>query len=197
MDRSPSADFPVDLAEAELLLDLSEVAIRAGLDGTHSPRPDVDQLPDALRRPFGAFVTLHVAGRLNGCIGNIQTSDPIGTCVVNLALKAAFDDPRLPPLRRRDLDDLHIEISILSPRIAVPASTRQELIDQLVPGQHGLIIAADSRQAVFLPSVWNDLAQPELFVDRLLHKAGLPLAGWPSDMYAEVFTTASVERYVR
>jgi AmmeMemoRadiSam system protein A len=196
MGRLPLDELPVTPHEAELLLDLSEVAIRACLDGTRYPGPDADKLPESLRRPCGAFVTLHVAGRLNGCIGNINGSEPIGTCVGDLARKAAFEDPRLRPLRRDDLDRLHIEVSILSPLTPVPARTRPELIANLEQRRHGLILAAAGRRAVFLPSVWGQLPTPDDFIDGLLHKAGLPVAGWPADMYAEVFTTASVGRHL-
>lgn len=197
MDRLRSDDHPVSRDEAELLLDLSEVAIRACLDGTEYPGPDLARLPEALRRPCGAFVTLHVDGHLNGCIGNIDGTDPIGKCVVNLARQAAFDDPRLPKLRRNDLDHLEIEVSILSPRRAIAAGTRAELIEQLEPHVHGLIIESGTHRAVFLPDVWAQLPAPETFVDRLLHKAGLVPAVWPTDMRAALFTTSSVTRTVR
>jgi AmmeMemoRadiSam system protein A len=196
MDRLLFDDYPVTLDEAEFLLDLSEVAIRAWFEGTAYPGPDLAKVPEALRRPCGAFVTLKVDGRLNGCIGNIDSPKPIGTCVVDLTRQAAFDDPRLPRLRRSDLGHLEIEVSLLSPRTPVPAATRTELLEQLVPPHHGLILNSGERRAVFLPTVWAELPNPDHFVDRLLHKAGLPMTGWPSDMQAQVFTTASVSREV-
>ncbi len=197
MDHLLFDDYPVTLDEAELLLDLSELAIRACFDDTAYPGPDLAKVPDALRQPCGAFVTLKVDGRLNGCIGNIDSAVPIGTCVVTLARQAAFEDPRLPRLQRNDLGYLEIEVSLLSPRIPIPAATRTELLEQLVPARHGLIISSGERRAVFLPTVWAELPNPDHFVDRLLHKAGLPTTGWPSDMQAQIFTTASVSRKVR
>ncbi len=183
--------------QAELLLDIAEVSIRACLEGTRYPGPDVTLLPERLRRPCGAFVTLHVDGRLNGCIGNIRTDEPIGACISKLAIEAAFDDPRLPRLRREDLDGLQIEVSLLSPPTMVPATSRAELIEHLVAHETGLIISSDSRRAVFLPSVWGQLPLPDDFIDHLLRKAGLPTNSWPSDMRAEVFTTESFGRRVR
>jgi len=177
-----------------MLLDIAEIAIRACFNGTRYPGPDVARLPERLRQPCGAFVTLHVDGHLNGCIGNIESTEAVGACVAKLAIQAAFDDPRLPELRREDLAGLHLEVSLLSPRTAVPAGTRAELIDHLTPRVHGLILSGDSRRAVFLPSVWSQLPKPDEFVDRLLEKAGLPTTFWSPDMRAEVFTTQSFTR---
>ena len=180
--------------QAELLLDLADAAIRSCLEGARYPGPDVTLLPERLRRPGGAFVTLHVDGKLNGCIGHIESDEAIGVCVSNLAIQAAFADHRLPNLRRRDLPGLHIEISLLSPRTTIPAGTREALLEHVRPHVDGLIIAGGNRRAVFLPSVWAQLRLPDQFLDQLLRKAGLPTTGWPTDMHAEVFTTESFGR---
>lgn len=196
MEHSLSRDGPVTSEHAELLLDIAERAIRARLDGTPPPGPDVRQLPEPMQRPRGAFVTLHVSGRLNGCIGNIDTSDPLGACIARLATQAAFEDPRLPELTWADLETLHIEVSLLSPHTEVPSDSRAQLLDQLAPHAHGLIIASGPHRAVFLPSVWDQLPEPDQFVDQLLRKAGLSTTRWPSDMHAEAFTTESFGRHL-
>jgi AmmeMemoRadiSam system protein A len=180
--------------QAELLLDTAEIAIRACLKGSRYLGPDVERLPARLRQPCGAFVTLHVGDRLNGCIGNIEGNEPIAACVAKLAIQAAFEDRRLPKLRHKDLEHLEIEISLLSPRSEVPAGTRADLIDHLETGVHGLILTSGVHRAVFLPSVWEQLPRPDDFIDHLLHKAGLPIDRWPTDMHADVFTTASFSR---
>ena len=92
---------------------------------------------------------------------------------------------------------MHIEISLLSPRTEVPASTRAELLEQLTPGVHGLQIASGRRRAIFLPAVWGQLADPNDFLDQLLRKAGLSTTDWPTDMHAEIFTTHSFGRQLR
>lgn len=197
MDHSSSleaVEASITPEQAELLLDVAEVAIRAYLEGTQFPGPDVDRLPERLQQPCGAFVTLHVAGKLNGCIGNIESRHAIGACISKLAIQAAFEDPRLPRLRRQDLDDLHIEVSLLSPRTVVDATTRAELIERLTPGLHGLVITSGDHRAVFLPSVWEQLPDPHDFIDQLLRKADLPIDRWPSSIHAEVFTTESFGR---
>ena len=76
----------------------------------------------------------------------------------------------------------------------MPAGTRSELLEHLTPGRHGLIITSRGRRAVFLPSVWEQLPDPDDFVDRLFRKAGLSPSPWPADLRAEVFTTEYLER---
>lgn len=194
MEHSLSLEAPLAPEQAELLLDTAEIAIRACLEGTNYPGPDVERLPERLRQPCSAFVTLHVGGLLNGCIGNIDGDEPIGACIPKLAIQAAFDDPRLPRLRRDELSDLEIEISLLSPRQAVACSTQAELLEHVTPHVHGLIITSGRHRAVFLPSVWQQLRDPAEFVTHLLRKAGIPTDTWPTELHAEVFTVESFHR---
>ncbi len=63
----------------------------------------------------GVFVTLHVRGRLRGCIGVIESEQPLGESIVRCAAGAALRDPRFSPLREEELHELEIEISLLSP----------------------------------------------------------------------------------
>lgn len=201
MERSPLAEpatglaaFDIRANEAELLLDVAERAIRTGLRGEATPVVDIDTLPPALGRRCGAFVTLHVAGELNGCIGDIDGSDELAVDVGRLALRAAFDDPRLPALQCDDLATLGIEISLLSTPAAIAAGTRPELLRQVASHRPGLIVERGRHRGVFLPIVWRQLPRPDDFVDQLLHKAGLPVDPWPHDLAASVFTTASIHR---
>ena len=199
MERLPLPESPVlrlTPDHGERLLDITEEAIRARFEGKRHRGPDVDRLPEPLRRPCGAFVTVRVEGRLNGCVGDVDTDLPLGSCVARLAVAAAFEDPRLPALRREQWDRTELDISLLSPRTGVPAHTRAQLLQQLAPSRHGLIISARERRALFLPIMWEQLPDPEDFVDHLFEKAGLPESPWPADLQAEVFTTESFTRHL-
>ena len=195
MERSRSADAAPHGREAALLLDLADDAIVDGLQGRPLVRPDVDALPPALREPRGVFVTLTVDGELNGCIGTIDASEPLGCAVGRCARSAAFSDPRLPPLRPEDYASLTIEVSVLSPLTPIPATSRQQVLDQLRPGVDGLQITAGPRQAVFLPAVWEKLPAPTDFLDHLLRKAGLRSGTWPPRMRAWRFTADKLARH--
>ena len=197
MARSP---FPESAGECppavhnDLLLDIAERAIVDGLDHRRPTVPTPDELPDELRRPVGAFVTLNVRGQLNGCIGSIDTEEAVGVSVARHAWSAAFADPRLPSLRWLDYDHLDIEVSLLSPLAPIVAWSRAALLDVLQPGVDGLLIATGSRRAVFLPSVWEQLPSPETFLTHLMHKAGLDPASWPDDLRAFGFTAEKFGR---
>ena len=190
MAPSPSPDH------GELLLDLAQAAL---LDALHQPgAPAVPApLPAWLDEARGAFVTLTVDGRLNGCIGQIDRPEPLRTAIGRLARDAAFRDPRLPALRAEDLPGLEIEVSVLSPLDPIAFADRQDLLAQLRPGTDGLLIAAGPRRAVFLPDVWDQLPAPDAFLGHLLAKAGFPLDAWPAGLQAWRFATERFSRPLR
>jgi uncharacterized protein len=194
MEASPSPDRGLTEREGALLLDIADTAIREGLHGLLQTKPDLDALPAVLRSPSGAFVTLHVGGELNGCIGSVAGREPLAFETARHARSAAFADPRLPALRPADYAGLHIEVSVLTPLTPIEAATRAELVGRLRPGVDGVLLVAAGRQAVFLPKVWEQLRDPEDFLDHLLRKAGLPPTWWPPDTTALRFTTDSFGR---
>jgi hypothetical protein len=194
MAPSPCAEPLVGEADAELLLDIAEAAIISALRGRQPKLPPLGILPSALHRRAGVFVTLTVAGSLNGCIGTIEGVEPVGHAVALLALSAAFADQRLPALRPADYAHLTIEISLLSPPSPLEAASRAQLVGELRPGQDGLIIEAGTRRGLFLPSVWEQLPRREDFLDQLWLKAGLAPRTWPSGLRAFRFETERHER---
>jgi AmmeMemoRadiSam system protein A len=180
--------------DEDRLLDIAEWAIGQGLRGQPALLDVAGDWSDGLRSPAGCFVTLEVDGELNGCIGSIMPDAPLGLSVARHAHAAAFEDPRLPLLRPTDVDVLEIEISVLSPLEPIPARTRREVVERLRPGVDGLVLAAGGRLAVFLPSVWGHVPEPDDFVDRLWYKAGVRPDPWPGLVQASRFTTHSFGR---
>jgi MEMO1 family protein len=191
---------PLTCGDAEVLLDLAQEAIRAGLSatpesvGAHGPRRA--PLPAALLEASGVFVTIEVDGALNGCIGTMEPVEPLATAVPRLAAGAAFRDPRLPPLSARDWPGLRIKISLLSPLRPVPAASESDVVGGLRVGIDGLVLAEGGRRATFLPTMWRMLAEPADFVHHLLTKAGIPQGTWPAGMEAWTYTTTELSRSV-
>ena len=181
-------------ADAAVLLDIAEATLVAALAGEAPTLPALHRLPPALHARTGVFVSLHVAGDLNGCIGTVEGVEPLGHAVARLALSSAFGDPRLPPLRPRDFAELTIEVSLLSPLAPIVADTWAELVAALQPGVDGVVINGAGRQGLFLPVVWEQLRDPEDFLDHLWHKAGLVPRVWPSGTQAFRFTAQRHER---
>jgi len=196
MAPSRSSDTMLTPHERELLLDIADAAIVGGFLGVPPAAPPVALLPGALCEHVGVFVTLTVDGQLNGCIGSIEGAESLGHGAARHAWSAAFADPRLPRLRPVDYSRLRIEVSVLSPLTAMLAVSRRQVLDQLRPGIDGLVIAASSRQGLFLPAMWEQLPEPEVFLDHLLLKAGLVPGWWPEGMRAWRFTTETFARDV-
>ena len=120
----------------------------------------------------GVFVTLHVRGRLRGCIGVIETQETLGESIMRCAVGAALHDPRFSPLKTEELEGLYIEISLLS----APAPIRPEAIEI---GRHGLLVISGARRGLLLPQVATEhQLDPQQFLQETCRKAGLPLEAW-------------------
>ncbi|MBN1170304.1 AmmeMemoRadiSam system protein A [Candidatus Micrarchaeota archaeon] len=124
------------------------------------------------------FVTLMKRGELRGCIGSLEPVRPLVFDVIQNALNAAFEDPRFYPVIRDEIDDLEIEISVLTVPEKIQIKSKEELLEKLVPGKHGLIIEKGWNRATFLPSVWDQLPGKDEFLSRLCSKAGLGHDEW-------------------
>ncbi len=137
------------------------------------------QLEDrALQARCGTFVTLKIDNQLRGCIGSLATSAPLTIGVRDNAINAAFHDPRFPPLSRKELDQVHIEVSVLTEPVALDYGDADDLLGKLRPGIDGVILRKGGASATFLPQVWDQLPQPEQFLTHLCMKAGLPASRW-------------------
>jgi AmmeMemoRadiSam system protein A len=127
---------------------------------------------DLFELPCGVFVTLHVAGKLRGCIGVIQPKEPLGGSIARCAFSAALEDPRFSPMQSEELPKLEIEISLLSPLERIHP-------DQIEIGKHGLLAEQGFRRGLLLPQVAVEyhLGREE-FLAETCHKAGLPVDAW-------------------
>ena len=147
--------------------------------------------PHPLRAIRNSFVTLHMDGRLRGCVGSLEPTQPLVVDSVLNAYRAAFEDPRFPELAAKELDRIEIAISILSHARPVPANTEEALLAALRPGVDGLILKDGASRALFLPKVWDSLPEPRDFVHHLLTKGKMPTDHWPESIEAFIFTAES------
>ena len=132
----------------------------------------------ALQDSCGTFVTLKIDNQLRGCIGSLSATAPLLDGVRDNALNAAFHDPRFSPLGKKELDGVHIEVSVLSEPVLLTYTDADDLVARLRPGIDGVIIKKGFASATFLPQVWEQLPQPEAFLSHLCVKAGLPAGQW-------------------
>ncbi len=153
---------------------------------------DVSAHAPALRETGACFITLTRSGKLRGCIGSPEAHQPLIKDIATNAFRAGFKDPRFPPLAHSERDELHLSISVLSPQTAMTFGSQQDFMEQLRPGTDGLVIADGRRRALFLPSVWEQLPDPAMFVGRLKQKAGMASDHWSDSFQAWRFITESV-----
>ena len=140
-------------------------------------RKEFKELDPLLNKPMGAFVTLHEAGELRGCIGNMVGSGPLYQTVANMAIEAATEDPRFRPLSSKELDKIGIEISVLSPLKKVKSADEIK-----IPG-NGVIVRQGFRSGVYLPQVATETgwSKEEFLTSLCAHKAGLAPDAWKSE----------------
>lgn len=131
----------------------------------------------------GVFVTLTKSGELRGCIGYIHPVLPLSSAIRDAAVSAALKDPRFPPVRAEELEEIKIEVTILTPPkpLLCPASERSKNIEV---GRHGLIIQGKGHAGLLLPQVaveynWS----PEEFLSHTCIKAGLLKDCWKDGNY--------------
>ena len=159
--------------EGALLLRLAGESIRHSLDFHRPLRIELEKIPFKLQEIRAAFVTLKRDGKLRGCIGTIEARRPLAEEVSASARSAAFSDPRFAPLKKEELQNLEIKISVLTQPVPIDCKSEAELFRLLRPGQDGLLIEADQKKATFLPEVWETLPDPAEFLAQLKLKAGL------------------------
>ena len=126
----------------------------------------------------GVFVTLHRGGQLRGCIGNLGGTTPITKGVKDNANNAAFNDFRFSPVTVAELEKIEVEVSILSEPKALIFDGGDDLAARLRPDIDGVIIRKGGASATFLPQVWKQLPDVEMFLSHLCQKAALPADEW-------------------
>jgi AmmeMemoRadiSam system protein A len=119
-----------------------------------------------------AFVTVHIEGKLRGCIGVLDAREDLRETIVHCAQSAALRDARFDPVCAEELDDLQLEISVLSEM--TPISPAEVEI-----GRHGLYITSPEGRGLLLPQVAVEhRLSREAFIEETCRKAGLPPDAW-------------------
>ena len=192
----------LDDGERQVLLRLARQAVTAAAAGGPLPLGDHDGLTAALRAPGAAFVTLHLNGRLRGCIGTVEPRDlSLADTVVMMARAAALEDPRFAPVQPDEVPALEIEISVLGPLVPVASPSEIQI------GRDGLVVEEGHRRGLLLPQVpvewgWDR----ETFLRQTCVKAGLPPDRWQhrarlfrfaAEVFGEAAPPGSEDRHVR
>ena len=165
--------------ERTLLLRLAHDSILSALEQREIP---LNPPTDHLSQPRGVFTSLHLSGRLRGCVGYVLPVGSVYSAVAETARAAAFEDTRFYPVTREEAPELEVELSILSP----PQPIQPEAVEV---GRHGLLIGMAGHRGLLLPQVpvehhWDR----GTFLEQTCRKAGLPLDAWQRGATIEAFT---------
>jgi len=174
--RGEEKTFTLSDDEKRILKDIALQSIKDSLDGKSLSEANyqLSIVNYQLKEKCGAFVSLHKQGRLRGCIGHFGEDTPLHEIVAEMARAAAFEDPRFMPVTRDELDDIDIEISVLTPM------RRIQSLDEFELHRHGIYIRKGYRSGTFLPQVADEVNwTKEEFVGHCSQdKAGLGWDGW-------------------
>jgi AmmeMemoRadiSam system protein B/AmmeMemoRadiSam system protein A len=178
-------DFSLSDEDKRELLKLARKTITDQLAGHRSTPPDEQTLSASLKTNAGAFVTLRRDGQLRGCIGNFSTTTPLYRVVMAMAVAAATEDYRFPPVTNKELDEIDIEISVLTPMKKISS------IDEIELGRHGIYIRKGGHSGTFLPQVASETGWSlEEFLGHCARDKAL--IGWDGWRDAEIFTYEAI-----
>jgi AmmeMemoRadiSam system protein A len=169
--RGEDKAMDISAADQEVLFRVARDAIKARLQGKQPALPPAPS--GILGQPSGVFVTLHRHGRLRGCIGYLEAMKPLLAAVQEMAVAAAFSDPRFPPLKEEEVAGLDVEISVLSPMCQIKS------IDEIQVGRDGLYLERGPHRGLLLPQVATEYGwDRRTFLKQTCVKAGLPPDAW-------------------
>jgi AmmeMemoRadiSam system protein A len=164
--------------EKKTLLQLARSSLEIGVRGQPLPRIPASELSARLKEPGASFATLTINGELRGCIGALEPYQSLAHDVQEHALAAALEDPRFPPVRPEELNQIQVEISRLTLPEMIEYTDASDLLSQLRPEIDGVILRDGMRRATFLPQVWEKIPDKETFLDNLCMKMGAAPDTW-------------------
>lgn len=167
--------------EKQLLLQIAREAITTYVETGKIPPLEVTN--SKLQACQGCFVCIKIDGMLRGCIGNFTSEKPIYQLVQEMAVSAATKDPRFYPIKREDLQEFDLEISVLSPLQKISS------IDEIEVGIHGLYLEKNFSRGVLLPQVATEYGwDRDTFLRQTSLKAGLNENDWQEDADIYIFS---------
>lgn len=174
---------PLDDQAQKEALKIARQTLENHLKSPLAPLSPLTPKNKSLLKPLGCFVTLRKHGELRGCIGEFEPKDPLYRVIQKMAIEAATNDPRFPPVTAKELPEIKIEISVMTPKKKINSWREIEL------GKHGVVVQKGFRAGTFLPQVASETGWSlEEFLSHLCsQKAGLP---------ADCYKDPSVNLYV-
>jgi len=161
-------------SEKKIILEIAKNAIKEAILGIKIiDRDRLIQSYPFLKEEGAVFVTINEFNSLRGCIGSLVAYRSLIDDIISNAKSAALNDPRFKPISKDELDNLKVEVSILTPPVKVEYRNIEDLKSKIEPSVDGVILELNGYRATYLPSVWEQVGDFDLFFDSLCQKAGL------------------------
>lgn len=178
---NPDAGFSLSSSDKNFLLKLARETISEFVRSGNTPKIDPGKLSETLKTPCGAFVTLKKDHKLRGCIGRFEPNQPLWEVVQSMSIAAATHDYRFEKVQSNEINQLELEISVLTPLKRIQSA------DEFILGKHGIYIKKDNSTGTFLPQVATDTgwSKEEFLGHCAEEKAGIGWNGWKT---AELYT---------
>ena len=175
-------DFELTIDEKKTLLKLARDTLEMWI--RDDKKPDLPAAEGNLEVSTGAFVTLHKKGELRGCIGNMVGQGPLVETIQKMAIAASTEDSRFGRVKPDELEDIDIEISVLSPM------KRIKDVSEVEVGKHGILLGKGWNRGVLLPQVATEQGwDRETFLSHTCLKAGLAPDTWKDpETIIEIFS---------
>jgi AmmeMemoRadiSam system protein A len=181
----------LDNTDKTILLKLAREALQSHFSNEATPARRTTR--PALLEQKGAFVSLHRGEELRGCIGQLSPDCALFEIVQHCALSAALEDTRFAAVMQKELKDLSIEISVLTP------FHRIRSVEEIEVGRHGLYIVRGRFRGLLLPQVATQYNWDRTqFLEHTCNKSGLPASAWRDPhtiihtFEAEVFSDSNI-----
>ena len=176
-----TSEFSLNNYDKKYLLKLARETMSDYIRKRKLPKVDLASLSAPLKTPCGAFVTLNKNQNLRGCIGRFDAIEPLWKVVQEMAVAAATQDYRFSKVEPNEIDQLKIEISVLTPLKRIQSA------DEFIMGKHGIYIKKGNASGTFLPQVASQTkwSKEEFLGHCSEDKAGIGWNGWKS---AELYT---------
>jgi AmmeMemoRadiSam system protein A len=178
MPACPTPGPALSPGQCRFLLQLARRTIEAAVRQQPNAAPVSADLDPPLLESRACFVTLEKQSALRGCIGHLIPQEPLYEAVMNVARQAALADPRFARVQPDELAEISIDISVLSPLIPLAFHSVADLLAQIEPFRHGVVLHLEDRTSTFLPQVWDKIPEKADFLDRLALKGGWEPSAW-------------------
>lgn len=192
-EMKDAVDSPVTEKDKEYLVNLARQTLYWYLGDRAAPEPDAASLSEGVKLKLGCFVTLDKKGTgLRGCIGIFERREPLYKNVISRAIAAAVHDSRFPRVTYGELKDIKLEISVLTAPEPLQFDSADDLLAKLRPKVDGVILQTRWGNSTYLPQVWEQIPQKEMFLSHLCRKHGAPMDAWRDSKGLEVLTYQAI-----